>query len=209
MTTTLIFWIKAGIIGLLLFTIWNIARTVKKQKKKNPSSPGEWKKLLPELLFLGLGVFFFFWVEKNFQRQLDIVIHQKDKSLQGLYFTNLATGQPDSLAAYKDKVVILNIWATWCGPCRRELPDLEKLYAIHKDKLVVLALSDETEAVIRDFNMQRPSGLIIGAYYRHPLLDSLSGRPVSILLDRNNRIKDVVVGARGYNFFSKWISAYL
>lgn len=209
MTPTLIFWIKIGIICLIVWIIWDIGRAIVKQKKILPSTPEEWKRLVPELLFLCLGIFFFFWIERNFQRQIDIVVNERNEPLQGLYFTNLETNRPDSLAAYKGRIVILNIWATWCAPCRKELPDLDKLYTAYKNELVVLALSDENESVIRNFKTQTPFSFITGTYLSHPLLDSLDSRPVSILIDRENRIKDVVIGSREYNFFKRWAEPYI
>ena len=209
MTATLLFWIRIGIIGLLIFTAWGIIKAIRKQKKISPSTPEEWKKLLPEVMFVGLCIFFLFWLGKNFQRQIDTVLSIKDKPLQGLYFTNMETGLPDSLSAYKGKIVVLNLWATWCGPCRRELPSLERLYSNYKDELVVLALSDENDSVINYFKKETNLNLLLGAYRHYPLLDSLASRPVSILLDKENHVKDVVVGAREYTFFRKWISPYL
>jgi thiol-disulfide isomerase/thioredoxin len=62
-------------------------------------------------------------------------------------------GRPHSLAAYRGKVVLINFWATWCEPCRQEMPSLQRL----RDKLagkpfVVLAVNvDEPEARVRQF----------------------------------------------------------
>jgi peroxiredoxin len=60
-----------------------------------------------------------------------------------------------SLADYKGKVVLLNIWATWCGPCREEMPSMEKLYKEFASQgLVIVAVSVDdagTEQQIRDF----------------------------------------------------------
>ncbi len=56
-------------------------------------------------------------------------------------------GQPISMAAYKGKVVLINFWATWCGPCREEIPELIALQEHYKDQLVVIGLSvDERPA---------------------------------------------------------------
>src|SRR5260370_17623606 len=42
--------------------------------------------------------------------------------------TDLRTGRPTTLADYRGKVVLLNIWATWCEPCRVEMPSMERIY---------------------------------------------------------------------------------
>lgn len=208
MTPTLIFWIRIGIIILLIYGAWDLFRNIKKQKRFLPVTPEEWKRFLPDIMFLGLGVFFLFWLENNFQKQIDIVISEKNKTLPALYFTNQETGQPDSLAAYKGKIVVLNIWATWCAPCKRELPSLEKLAANYKDQLVVLALSDENSDVVKEYKDKTNYQLVMGSYSGHPVLDSLTSRPVSILLDKNNLVQDVAVGAREYSFFRKWVESY-
>jgi thiol-disulfide isomerase/thioredoxin len=55
---------------------------------------------------------------------------------------NLLTGETAPLSVQRGKVVILTFWASWCGPCRRELPNLEKAQRIiGKDRLTVLAVS--------------------------------------------------------------------
>ena len=59
---------------------------------------------------------------------------------------NVATGEPASLDDYKDKVVLLNVWATWCEPCKEEMPAMER---IHQDLgaagLEVVAVSVDME----------------------------------------------------------------
>jgi peroxiredoxin len=59
--------------------------------------------------------------------------------------TDLHTGRPASLADYRGKVVLLNIWATWCGPCQVEIPSLQRLYEAYGDKglkLVAVSIDD-------------------------------------------------------------------
>ncbi len=62
-------------------------------------------------------------------------------------------GKKVSLSEFKGKVVILNFWATWCGPCRAEMPSMNNLYLELKDKgLVVIAVSvDASEKPVRSF----------------------------------------------------------
>ena len=62
-------------------------------------------------------------------------------------------GKPLTLADYKSKVILLNFWATWCGPCRAEIPDLVELQNKYKDQLQVIGLvvDDDDEAAIKKF----------------------------------------------------------
>jgi len=72
----------------------------------------------------------------------------------------LLDGSRFSLAQARGKVVVVNVWATWCGPCRAEMPALETFYKAHRDDgLVVLALSADdpgdmaqVRTVMRDFS---------------------------------------------------------
>lgn len=66
------------------------------------------------------------------------------------------TGEPFKLSSYAGKVVIVNIWATWCGPCRKEIPDLIKVSNEYKSRGVeVIGVTNEnpieSEAVVKDF----------------------------------------------------------
>ena len=62
-------------------------------------------------------------------------------------------GKPLSLADYKSKVILLNFWATWCGPCRAEVPDLVELQNKYKDRLQVIGLvvDDDDEDAVKKF----------------------------------------------------------
>src|SRR5690242_9079490 len=54
-------------------------------------------------------------------------------------------GKPISLEEAKGKIVLLNFWATWCGPCRAEVPDLIELQEKYKDNLEIIALATEED----------------------------------------------------------------
>jgi peroxiredoxin len=62
-------------------------------------------------------------------------------------------GNAVRLADYKGKVILLNVWATWCGPCELEIPELVETYAKYKSRgVVVLGVSlDDTAEMLRDY----------------------------------------------------------
>jgi cytochrome c biogenesis protein CcmG/thiol:disulfide interchange protein DsbE len=78
-----------------------------------------------------------------------VVFSDHPVPMPAMTLTDVATGQPIDQSAWRGKVVVLNFWATWCGPCRMEIPDLIKLQERYRDKLVVVGLSvDEVSADI-------------------------------------------------------------
>lgn len=66
---------------------------------------------------------------------------------------NSIDGKPLSLASLRGKVILLNFWATWCGPCRAEIPDLVELQNKYKDKMQVVGLvtDDDDEDAVKKF----------------------------------------------------------
>lgn len=118
----------------------------------------------------------------------------------GASFTD-ANGAVRTLADYRDKVVLLNFWATWCGPCVREMPSLDRLQAkLGGDAFTVLALSEDRRGweVMAPFltRLNLPSlpafhdtqGDLMRAY-------AVPGLPTTILLGRDGREIGRLVGA--------------
>ena len=107
-------------------------------------------------------------------------------------------GQVVQLSDFQGKVVWINFWATWCGPCRRELPDIARLAAeFSDDDLVVLAVNQEqSAAVARDFweelGLDLPilldSSREVSAQYR------LRGLPDNFFIDREGVLQSFQLG---------------
>jgi peroxiredoxin len=102
-------------------------------------------------------------------------------------------GKSHSLSAFRGKVVFLNLWATWCPPCRSEMPSIQALYsAFQKDNdFVVLAVSEDSDVksvptYIRDNRFGFPVLLdprnLVGEAY------DVSGLPESFVIGRDGRI---------------------
>lgn len=75
------------------------------------------------------------------------VVHDELRSLPAIEFVD-DTGQPLTLAAFEGRTVILNVWATWCAPCRAEMPTLDRLESqLGGDSFSVVALSIDRDGV--------------------------------------------------------------
>ena len=93
----------------------------------------------------------------------------------------------------KDKeVVVLNIFASWCGPCKKEFPDMEKTYQKYKDKMEIVAVSgdlvlDEMEDMVK-YKEEHNLSFLVGM--KNESIDSLKvgGFPTTYIIDRNGRI---------------------
>ena len=127
-------------------------------------------------------------------------------------------GNNVSLADYRGKVVLLNIWATWCKPCVEEMPSLEKLHQEFKNEdFVMLAVSiDEAGAgVVRPFMKEHRlsfSALTDIAKVTKNLFQ-LTGVPESFIVDREGIIVERVIGPRNWaspgaiNYFRELIQS--
>lgn len=102
------------------------------------------------------------------------------------------SGKTQRLADQKGKVVLVNLWATWCGPCRAEMPKLDQLYRDRKDQgFVVFGLSDEGADVQRKFVEQVPVSyplLTVGETVPD-LYRDIARYPAIFLIDRQGRLQ--------------------
>ena len=109
--------------------------------------------------------------------------------------------QPRTLADYKGHVVILNVWDTWCDPCKAEMPTLERLYQMFgSDGLKVVAVSiDETasdDSVARYArNMGLTFDILHDPQYRIESAYQVVGYPSSYVIDRNGVVRKIWLGA--------------
>lgn len=134
---------------------------------------------------------------------------QKHRQAANFSLTDLQ-GTTWVLKDLKGKVVLVNFWATWCPPCRKEMPDMEALYRKFKASgLVILGISDEDEGKVRPF--------IAKSKYSYPiLLDPgrkanaefrVGGIPKSFLYDREGKLVAQAMDMRTEKQFLEMLAA--
>ncbi len=118
-------------------------------------------------------------------------------------------GTPWTLKNLRGKVVLVNFWATWCPPCRKEMPDLQTLYTRFKDQgLVILAISDEDAGKVKPFvaerNVTYPVLLDPGRKVNE--LFQVEGIPKSFVYDRNGRLAAQAIDMRTQKQFLEMLA---
>ena len=110
------------------------------------------------------------------------------------------TGGSISLAAFRDHPVIMEFWATWCGPCHYSTPSLEAIYREYRNQKVSVLLINEGESAetVRTWVKGRfTAPILLDEEGRVAALYSVSGLPTLIIVDRDGRIRYVRSGYSG------------
>jgi peroxiredoxin len=101
-------------------------------------------------------------------------------------------GHAVRLADYKGKVILLNVWATWCGPCQLEIPELVETYAKYKDQgVVVLGVSlDDTAEMLREYAPKKQMNypLLLMQDDFDEAYGPIFGVPITFFIDRDGTI---------------------
>lgn len=117
-----------------------------------------------------------------------------------------------TLSSYQGKVVLLNFWATWCPPCRLEIPDIIELSKKYKDQLVVIGVSvDQDRSPVAPFVKQNKMNypVIYGTDQIITDFGGISAIPTSFIIDTRGKIVQKIVGYRNYAAFEAAVKPYL
>ena len=145
----------------------------------------------------------------------NIVIHKVPKTYDNVIFLDLKD-QRISIDEYKGKLLLLNFWATWCEPCKEEMPSLDKLQANSElDKLKIFAINigkenlDKVNKFFVDLNIKN-----FEPYFDPPTtlakMFSLRGIPTSILINKEGQEFARIMGSIDFEDknFINWIKKY-
>lgn len=148
-------------------------------------------------------------VQEDFKENVTVGIGKGERAPNFELF-NLE-GVPVQLSDYRGKKVLVNFWATWCPPCRAEMPHMQQFYENYEDEVVVLgvnmtATESDIEAVpafVEEFGLTFPivldeEGDVWDAY-------QVFAYPTTLALDENGIIREVFRGAVNYEIMKQTI----
>jgi thiol-disulfide isomerase/thioredoxin len=125
-------------------------------------------------------------------------------------FTAVADRQARHLSDFRGKVLLVNLWATWCPPCRAELPTLNRLQEELAGRgLVVVTLSDESPDALAPFLEQHAPRTVNGCVDSFGWLAIKKFRPFTLLIDRTGVLRDYSFGSQDYATFARKVEKYL
>jgi thiol-disulfide isomerase/thioredoxin len=151
--------------------------------------------------------------------KMESVEASKDKNLAP-NFTWTENGTKKSLNDFKGKTVLINFWATWCGPCKKEMPDLSNIYEELKDKnfqMIGMNVFQQASAPkVEDYLKANPVSYInvdcndeLVQAFANASGNDMSAVPVTFILDKEGKIVETVVGGRNKDTFLSLINKHL
>ncbi len=130
------------------------------------------------------------------------VLHEAKQSPAPEFSLSTPDGRTVGLAQLRGKVVFLNFWATWCPPCRLEMPSMERLHKEFKDQGLALLAVDVGESpkqvarFMAEFRLSFPT--LLDEDGEVSTRSGVRGLPTTFLIDRSGRIVGTAVGARDW-----------
>ena len=123
-------------------------------------------------------------------------------------------GRTVRLSDYRGKVVMINFWATWCPPCRAEMPDLVRLEREYRKRglqVIGITYPPEKEDRVRRFarSLKVNYPIILGTSQLKARFSSDENLPLTIVIDRNGNVSDIIVGILLHEEFDEKIKPLL
>src|ERR1700690_3614264 len=169
------------------------------------------------LILVGIAAGFFLA-----SRQADDAIHPTDFSAvpaRVLYnapelMLNDIKGTANSLSNYRGQVVLVNLWATWCPPCKAEMPLLQEYYIHHKSEgFIVIAIEDgdptaEVISFVNEYGLTFPVWLD-PTYQATDNVFKTKNLPISYVIDRAGSVRLAWVGATNIANLDKYVTSLI
>lgn len=214
----------AAAVIIIMVAVGLILALVSGNERKIPQGPVQWMGTILACLVIGSGVWLIVLTMGAAEATVPVrgvtarpdQIEDMDLNTPApdFEFMLVADGSKVRLSDYSDKVIVLNLWATWCAPCLSEIPDLNRIHRDLSDSgVVVISISDEPVEELRTFSRRVPLQTISGRVEPSNALPQLvnSGfeiRPTSYIIDRTGAVRKYILGARTYGYFSRAVALY-
>jgi cytochrome c biogenesis protein CcmG, thiol:disulfide interchange protein DsbE len=144
-----------------------------------------------------IALFFLSWTQRN--RFTPVA----EGGVAPDYAAKSLNGQPFSLSAMRGRVVVLNVWATWCTPCRVEMPALQRLHErLGSQGLEVVAVStDDDASIVKPFadELGLTFRIVHDAKRKFEDVYQVQGLPTTFVIDKHGRIIKKELGARAWD----------
>lgn len=188
------------------------------------------KKYLAAVLLIGLVIWGAYDIGGNKSKNSDSMlsagvssnVDQEQQLKVGLEKGNLAPdfelqsldGKTIKLSSLRGKKVIVNFWATWCPPCRQEMPEMEEFYSKHKNEGVEILAVNLTQAeksradvpeFIEEYGITFP--ILMDEKGNTGQLYNVSSIPATFIIDTQGVIQQEIVGPMTYNWMKKTLGA--
>ena len=135
-------------------------------------------------------------------RELDLIRPPRPKHAAD-FTVSLLSGETLKLQGQRGKPMLVNFWATWCAPCREEMPAMERLYIKHRERgFVLLAVSVDTDAsVVKPFLERYKLTFPVALDAKMDLANAYGVRalPASFLIDRHGYLTALALGPRAWD----------
>ena len=150
------------------------------------------------------------------QKDENETTEQEEEQLQVVpdFELKLLDGTTANLYDYKDKIIFLNFWATWCGPCKYEMPDIQKLSEEFGDRVQFLAINaGEDEDTVKRFMEENEFDFTVALDEKNETPFMVQGLPTTVILNSNYEMVTSVVGlpqrVEPYEYYSSLFESLL
>ena len=147
------------------------------------------------ILALAFGVV---WLQSSKYEPLVVGMNAPDFSLPDLQ------GKNQRLTGYRGKVIFLNFWATWCKPCKEEMPSMQVLWDnLQKEDFIMLAVSMDRVTTTKEIspfveNLKLTFPILTDSWGQTDKRYKLMGVPETYIIDQNGVLREKVIGPRDW-----------
>ena len=161
-------------------------------------------------LFIKLFIIFIYLISSSSAYSIEVpkiknlILHKQPKKLENIEFQNI-NNKLMKLNDFKDKFLIINFWATWCAPCKKEMPSLDKLKTLSEFKninIIPINIGGESYKKSKEFFDKikiKNLDIFTGSGPEFSQIFKLRGLPTTILIDQNGFEVGRIVGYIDFN----------